>query len=153
MNVLVLCLTCHYALALKFAMIFLIQDFRNGVASCQEVLLLLKHVDDMALQEFTSGGQPAVVNPVHMVCSGRDKEDERCEFLREMLRLSASANVKSQRTGCSPLHRAAGTGALMLVQTLLDMKAHVNAVNNSGATPMDTASNSSTEAYRDIHYF
>ena len=111
-------------------------------------MLLMRSVNPLLLEEFTRGGRPAGVAPIHLVCSGKDHEAERCAILREMVRLSASPSLKEKTKGASPLHRAAGTGACELVRILLELGAHVNAVNDAGATPVDSASNSNAQARR-----
>ena len=67
-------------------------------------------------------------------------------MLREIVRLSASPSLKEKTKGASPLHRAAGTGACMLVQTLIELGAFVNQPNDAGATPWDAAHGSSEKA-------
>ena len=84
--------------------------------------------------------------PIHMLCSGKDHEQERCSLLREMIRLSASPSLKERTKGASPLHRAAGTGAVEIVRTLIELRAHINQPNDAGATPLDAAKRSNTEA-------
>ena len=81
-----------------------------------------------------------------MVCNGADKAAERCESLREMVRLSASPSLKMKSNGASPLHRAAGTGAIEITKLLIELGAHVNAKNDAGATPLDAATKSSAKA-------
>ena len=111
-------------------------------------MLLMRSVNPLLLEEFTRGGRPAGVAPIHLVCSGKDHELERCAILREMVRLSASPSLKEKTKGASPLHRAAGTGACELVKALIDVGAHVNALNDAGATPVDAASHSNAQARR-----
>ena len=108
----------------------------------------MNQVDPALLSEFTRGGQPTGVAPIHLVCSGRDHEEERCMILREMLRLAASPSIKVKDSGATALHRAAGTGAAKILETLLQSKAHVNVQNAGGATPLDAATGSSKEALK-----
>ena len=102
-------------------------------------MAILRSCGPALLHEFTTGGRPAGVAPIHMLCSGRDHESERVDILREMLRLSASPSIKNKSNGATPLHRAAGTGSIALVEALLQVGAHVNATNNALATPFDAA--------------
>ena len=110
------------------------------------LVLLLNQVDPALLSEFTYGGRPTGVAPIHMICSGRDHEEERCMILREMIRLAASPSIKERTKGASPLHRAAGSGAVETVRTLIELRAHINQPNDQGATPLDAAKKSSWEA-------
>eukprot|EP00026_Physarum_polycephalum_P001170 Phypoly_transcript_01171.p1 GENE.Phypoly_transcript_01171~~Phypoly_transcript_01171.p1 ORF type:complete len:1117 (+),score=199.88 Phypoly_transcript_01171:88-3438(+) len=58
------------------------------------------------------------------------------EFL---ISLKANLNVQDSRTGETPLHMAAQTGPLQLVQLLLNNGASPNTRNNSGELPLDLA--------------
>ena len=124
------------------------EDFRNSEVDAKTVVLLLNQVDPALLSEFTSGGRPTGAAPIHMVCSGRDHEEERCMILREMIRLAASPSIKVKESGATALHRAAGTGASKMLQILLEAGAHVNVQNAKGATPLDAATGSSGAALR-----
>ena len=106
----------------------------------------MRSVDPLVLEEHTVGGRPTGVAPIHMLCSGRDHEQERCDLLRELVRLSASPSLKEKTKGASPLHRAAGTGAVEIVKTLIELRGHLNQRNDAGATPLDAASRSNAEA-------
>ena len=131
----------------------LFQDFRLGDVDAPRFVALLQVVDPGLLGEFTTGGRPTGATPLHLLVSGKDKELERVEIIKEMLRLSASPSLKMRSNGASPLHRAAGTGAKHIVQELLSARAHVNAVNNAGATPLDACYRSSGEAATFINLF
>ena len=106
----------------------------------------MRSVDPLVLEEHTVWGRPTGVAPIHMLCSGRDHEQERCDLLRELVRLSASPSLKEKTKGASPLHRAAGTGAVEIVKTLIELRGHLNQRNNAGATPLDAARGSNAEA-------
>ena len=105
------------------------EDFRNSEVDAKFVVLLLNQVDPALLSEFTYGGRPTGVAPIHMVCSGRDHEEERCMILRELIRLAASPSIKVKESGATALHRAAGTGASKILQILIEAGAHVNVQN------------------------
>ena len=109
-------------------------------------MLLLRQVNPLMLDEYTRGGRPTGVTPLHMLCSGRDHEQERQMILREMIRLAASPSIRERTKGASPLHRAAGSGAVETVRTLIELRAHINQPNDQGATPLDAARRSSWEA-------
>ena len=123
-----------------------LEDLRLGAVSPNLIMLLLHQVNPLMLEEYTRGGRPTGVAPIHMLCSGRDHEQERCMLLREMIRLSASPSLKERTKGASPLRRAAGTGAVEIVKTLIELRAHLNLPNDAGATPVDAARRSNTEA-------
>ena len=122
------------------------KDFRLGTIDAIRFIALLQVVDNGALSEFTTGGRPSGVAPIHMICSGKDKQPERVDIIREVVRLSASPSLKVKGNESSPLHRAAGTGADKIVEELLRAGAHVNAVNDAGATPYDAALSCSEQA-------
>ena len=94
------------------------------------------------VNEFTSGGRPSGVAPIHLACNGKDHQPERCTIIHEMVRLSASPSLKVKGSGASPLHRAAGTGACDIVKVLLELGAHVDQTNEAGATPVRATSKS-----------
>ena len=123
-----------------------LEDLRLGAVSPNLIMLLLHKVNPVMLDEYTRGGRPTGVAPIHMLCSGRDHEQERQMILREMIRLSASPSLKEMTKGASPLHRAAGSGAVETVRTLIELRGHINQPNDAGATPLDAAKKSSTEA-------
>ena len=129
------------------AMHLAVEDLRLGTADGPTVISILRACDVHCLSEFTTGGRPVGVAPIHMLCSGRDHEQERVDILREMIRLSASPSLKNKSNGATPLHRAAGSGSKALVQALLDAGAHVNSLNNVGASPYDAAEKSSGEVF------
>ena len=122
------------------------EDFRLGTVDAQRLIALLRVVDPALLSEFTTGGRPPGATPFHMVCSGQDKQAERVEIIKEMLRLSASPSLKMRSNGATPLHRAAGSGARDVVEELLRSRAHVNLQNEAGATPLDACYRSSGKA-------
>ena len=122
------------------------EDFRLGRVDAHRLIALMKVADPRLLSEFTTGGRPAGATPLHMICSGVDNQVERVMILKEMIRLSASPSLKMRSNGATPLHRAAGTGATLVVQELLAARAHVNAQNDAGATPLDACYKSSGEA-------
>ena len=109
-------------------------------------MLLMRNVPPSMINEFTSGGRPTGVAPIHLACNGKDHQPERCTIIHEMVRLSASPSLKVKGSGASPLHRAAGTGACDIVKVLLELGAFVNQTNGAGATPVDAARGSNTEA-------
>ena len=113
------------------------QDLRTGRISCQRLMALLQVVDPGLLDECTLSGRPTGASPLHLLVAGKDHELERVEILQEMIRLTASPSMGMRSNGASPLHRAAGTGAKWIVKGLLTARAHVNALNDNGATPLD----------------
>ena len=100
------------------------------------MILLLRSLDPLALTERTGGGQPTGQAPIHLITSSADQMPERMEICRELLRLSASINARNIQ-GATPLHRAAGTGALEIVRMLLELRANHSIENERGATPLD----------------
>ena len=118
------------------------QEFRKGNVDGQMLISLLQVVDPALLSEFTTNGRPAGATPFHLICNASDKELERVEVMREMIRLSASPSLKMRTNGATPLHRAAGSGARHIVEELLAVRAQVNLANNAGATPLDACSGS-----------
>ena len=103
-------------------------------------MLLMRNVPPSMINEFTSGGRPTGVAPIHLACNGKDHQPERCTIIHEMVRLSASPSLKVKGSGASPLHRAAGTGACDIVKVLIELGAHVSQTNEAGATPVDATS-------------
>ena len=97
------------------------EDLRLGNASPNDCIALLCAVDLACLDEFTMGGQPAGVAPIHMLCSGRGHELERVQVLHQMIRLAASPSIKTKTNGATPLHRAAGSGSEALTFALLSV--------------------------------
>ena len=124
------------------------KGWRLGNCSAQELMVLMKILDPLMLSEFTTAGRPTGVAPIHLICGGADKEAERCTILLEMLRLSASPSLKIKGTGATPLHRAAGSGATEIVKVLIGVRAHVNATNDIGNTPLDVAVRCSSKVCR-----
>ena len=113
-----------------------LEDFRCHTAAASQVILLLRSLDPLALTERTGGGQPTGQAPIHLITSGADQMPERMEICRELLRLSASINARNIQ-GATPLHRAAGTGAVEMVRMLLELRANHSIENERGATPLD----------------
>ena len=86
------------------------------------------------------------MTPLHMICGGADRFPEREQIVRELLRLSASCNMRHRTTGATPILRAAGSGSPDLVQLLLEVRADANVPNNEGLTPLDAAARSNSQA-------
>ena len=113
-----------------------IEEFRTNSAAVSQVLLIIQSVEPLALLEPTTGGQPVGQQPIHLITNGADQVDDRITITKELLRLSASINAVNN-VGATPLHRAAGTGALPLVKALLEWRARPSVENDRGATPLD----------------
>ena len=92
---------------------------------------------------------------MHMIVGGADRHAERSMIVRELLRLTASVNMRHRTTGATPLLRAAGSGAPELVSLLLELRADPNVPNNDGLTPLDAAARSNSQASMGSisHYF
>ena len=115
------------------------QAFRTHALSCQQVITILGVAPPACLDEFTTGGQPAGVTALHMLCGGADRFAEREQIVRELIRLSAICSMRHQKTGATPILRAAGSGSTDLVRLLLELRADANVPNKDGLTPLDAA--------------
>ena len=67
--------------------------------SPDNVVSILRQLPTGLLSEFTAGGQPKGVTPLHMMCGGGDRIGERQDICSALIRLSASVNIKHRDTG------------------------------------------------------
>ena len=114
--------------------------------SAVQVKSILVLLPSGSLDERTRGGQPAGVTALHMICGGADRFEERATIARELVRLSASVNMRHSTTSATPILRAAGSGSEPMVRLLLELRADANISNDKGCTPLDVATRNNVKA-------
>ena len=122
------------------------EAWRTHNLSIAQVKSILPLLPACSLDERTSGGQPAGVTAMHMICGGADRFEERATIARELVRLSASVNMRHTTTKATPILRAAGSGSEPMVKLLLELRADANISNEQGCTPLDVALRNSSKA-------